>query len=436
MQKIMCVVIFICLFCKVYAQTVNDSERLISDLMANYNKIVRPAPDQTNAVQVNFSYSLYSIEEFDEVKGKLTMSVVLYLTWIDARLIWKPELYNNSYSVILPIDWVWKPELLLINSADLVKPLARDWMLLRYSSNGKAKYWPGGIFDITCSVNIMYYPFDTQQCFLMFVPHMYSSSEVLLTFIEMENSGPLYTENNEWVLIRNDSYSFNQFDVSFMQLRVVLARRPTFIVVNVLLPIVIISFLNIFVFFLPIDSGERMSYAVTMLLSMAVYMTIIGDNIPKTSRPVPLLCYFIGSHVLLSALICWANVFSIRIFHKSCEKQLPSWLKWFVRNRHPDASLSPSLTIISSRDSNESPNKTKEGGSKTDNLFRILTTENYSPKLTPTSSTDTDQASWKIVSSTVDKIFIVLSLIFFAVSCTTFLFLILSNDNVVKDYAN
>jgi hypothetical protein len=50
-----------------------------------------------------------------------------------------------------------------------------------------------------------------------------------------------------------------------------LKRQPMFFVLNLILPVCLMSILNIFVFLLPADSGERVGYAITVLLAIAVF---------------------------------------------------------------------------------------------------------------------------------------------------------------------
>ena len=75
------------------------------------------------------------------------------------------------------------------------------------------------------------------------------------------------------------------------QVKLVLARRPMFVVVILILPVLVMGLLNTLVFLLPAASGERVSYSITILLSQALLLTIVSDNIPKTSSPVSILCY-------------------------------------------------------------------------------------------------------------------------------------------------
>ena len=53
--------------------------------------------------------------------------------------------------------------------------------------------------------------------------------------------------------------------------------------VNMVLPVIILAVLGAFVFVLPVESGEKIGFALTILLSMSVVMTIVSDNIPPIS---------------------------------------------------------------------------------------------------------------------------------------------------------
>ena len=68
-----------------------------------------------------------------------------------------------------------------------------------------------------------------------------------------------------------------------------LRRKRTFYILNTIIPVVMLSLLNVLVFILPADCGERMALAVTVLLSFTVYLGIISDNMPKTSESLSLL---------------------------------------------------------------------------------------------------------------------------------------------------
>ena len=46
-----------------------------------------------------------------------------------------------------------------------------------------------------------------------------------------------------------------------------------------------------------------MSYSLTVLLSIAVFMTIVGDTLPRTSEPTPLISYLLLVSFVISSLV-------------------------------------------------------------------------------------------------------------------------------------
>ena len=69
----------------------------------------------------------------------------------------------------------------------------------------------------------------------------------------------------------------------------VLRRKSLFYTVNVIIPCVGISFLSVLVFYLPSDSGEKVSLSISILLSLTVFFLLLAEIIPPTSKSVPLL---------------------------------------------------------------------------------------------------------------------------------------------------
>ena len=55
------------------------------------------------------------------------------------------------------------------------------------------------------------------------------------------------------------------------------------------MPIVLNSILMNAVFALPIDSGEKMSYSLTVLLSYVVFLTWVTENLPPVSTDTSIL---------------------------------------------------------------------------------------------------------------------------------------------------
>lgn len=70
-------------------------------------------------------------------------------------------------------------------------------------------------------------------------------------------------------------------------------RKTLFYTVNLIIPCMGISFLTVLVFYLPSDSGEKVSLAISILLSLTVFFLLLAEIIPPTSLVVPLLGKFV-----------------------------------------------------------------------------------------------------------------------------------------------
>ena len=309
----------------VHSQTYGDVSSLYTDVLTGYNKYIRPVLNQSDLLQVNITYDIGGIQEIDEVEGTMTAFIQLQYGWIDERIAWNPALFNNTYSIALPLESVWKPELVLVNAAGTVLAVESSMTTVRYIFNGLALWFPTGVVTVSCAVNIEFYPYDTQTCPIMFIVNNYLSTEMTLLPVNIQAPLNYFSENGVWDLTKTEAVVSNN-GLNMLSVNLKLARKPLFVVMIVIAPTMLLSFLNIMVFLLPPDSGERMSFSITLLLALAVFLTIISDNIPKTSSPLSILCYFIGMQVLLSAIISVATIFNLRIYHKTEEEGVPSWV--------------------------------------------------------------------------------------------------------------
>ena len=77
---------------------------------------------------------------------------------------------------------------------------------------------------------------------------------------------------------KNVTKTFSQLDF-WMHMK----RRYQFYNTNVMLPIILSSFLVTLVFVVPVESGEKLSYILTVLLTIAVFLTMIGETLPAIS---------------------------------------------------------------------------------------------------------------------------------------------------------
>ena len=58
---------------------------------------------------------------------------------------------------------------------------------------------------------------------------------------------------------------------------------------NLVLPCVFITATTVLVFYLPPDSGEKVSLGVTVLLALTVFLLMVAEAMPPQSMSIPLM---------------------------------------------------------------------------------------------------------------------------------------------------
>jgi len=124
----------------------------------------------------------------------------------------------------------------------------------------------------------------------------YDGRFVMLTNSTDHINMDVFRSNGEWEVVGTTSVGIaQQYDsdpgVLFPTVRfsLYLRRKPRFYVINIVAPCILLSVLALFVFYLPPDSGEKVSLGITVLLSFSVFLLRISENIPKTSDCIPLM---------------------------------------------------------------------------------------------------------------------------------------------------
>ena len=79
-------------------------------------------------------------------------------------------------------------------------------------------------------------------------------------------------------------------------------RLPTYFVINLVIPTVLLLGISSLTFFIPGEIGEKLSYGVTVTLSLCVNLTIFTDFMPMTSKTFPRLFTYILSSIILSCM--------------------------------------------------------------------------------------------------------------------------------------
>ncbi|CAH0553706.1 unnamed protein product [Brassicogethes aeneus] len=295
-----------------------DAKRLYDDLLSNYNRLIRPVGNNSDRLTVKMGLRLSQLIDVNLKNQIMTTNVWVEQEWNDYKLKWNPDDYGGVEILHVPSEHIWLPDIVLYNNADGNYEVTIMTKAILHHT-GKVVWKPPAIYKSFCEIDVEYFPFDEQTCFMKFGSWTYDGYLVDLRHLsQVQDSNKIdmgidlqdYYISVEWDIMRVPAVRNEKFyscceepypDIIF---NITLRRKTLFYTVNLIIPCVGISFLSILVFYLPSDSGEKVSLSISILLSLTVFFLLLVEIIPPTSLTVPLL----GKYLLFTMLLCTLSV--------------------------------------------------------------------------------------------------------------------------------
>ncbi|XP_077375103.1 neuronal acetylcholine receptor subunit alpha-7-like isoform X4 [Festucalex cinctus] len=362
-----------------------NERRLFQELMKDYNNLERPVVNESQVLNVTVGINLVQIMGLDEVDQVLTTSVWLHLSWIDYNLQWDASKYNGIDLLRFPDNLLWKPDVVLYNSATERSETTFDARVV-VGSSGTCLHLP---LEVTASKHSV-----TYQC----CPEPY----VAVTYTIM------------------------------------LRRRSLFYMVNLIIPCILISILALLVFLLPPDSGEKISLGVTVMLSLIVLMLLSAQMIPPTSDSVPLIVQYFVITMAIVTLSMIVTVVVLQFHHHDPNgAKMPKWIRvvlfdwcaWFLRMKRPGENTHSSPNSMDLKARMESVGQAGEGEvlltkgpsstvSSEPELVSILDEVRYIAKrFRDQRQGEATRSDWKFAAAVIDRLCFVIFLLFI-ILCT------------------
>ena len=275
----------------VVGTTYQDVFAIESELLVNYSTNILPVKTQTDTIYVDLTVYLQSISELNEISGQVTTTMGFSMNWNDSQLTWNPMKYGDVLKITLRASQIWTPDLLLANARMTVENVGEN-SKLTVNHNGTVTWVFMDVFYTVCDIDVTYFPFDIQICHARFITWLYGS-QMQFRVSKPEVDLFFFTGHGVFHLLKTDVnasfYASNESYAHALTVTLYLQRLPLFYAINLLAPILLLVLLNSTVFLLPVESGERVGFSVTILLSITVYMTIVADTLPDTSEPACIL---------------------------------------------------------------------------------------------------------------------------------------------------
>ncbi|XP_011506024.1 PREDICTED: acetylcholine receptor subunit alpha-type acr-16-like [Ceratosolen solmsi marchali] len=309
-------------------------KKLLNDLLDSYNVLERPVQNESEPLQLSFGLTLMQIIDVDEKNQLLITNLWLKLEWNDVNMMWDPSKYGNVRDLRIPPHRLWKPDVLMYNSADEGFDGTYPTNVV-VKENGTCLYVPPGIFKSTCKIDITWFPFDDQRCEMKFGSWTYDGFQLDLQLQDVAGGDiSSFITNGEWDLLgvpgkRNEIY-YNccpepYIDITFV---VIIRRRTLYYFFNLIVPCVLIASMAVLGFTLPPDSGEKLSLGVTILLSLTVFLNMVAETMPATSDAVPLLGTYFNCIMFMVASSVVSTILILNYHHRNSDThEMAEWVK-------------------------------------------------------------------------------------------------------------
>ncbi|XP_069459366.1 acetylcholine receptor subunit epsilon isoform X1 [Ovis canadensis] len=297
----------------------NEELRLYHYLFDNYDPGRRPVQEPEDTVTISLKVTLTNLISLNEKEETLTTSVWIGIDWQDYRLNYSKGDFGGVETLRVPSELVWLPEIVLENNIDGQFGVAYEANVL-VSEGGYVSWLPPAIYRSTCAVEVTYFPFDWQNCSLVFRSQTYNAEEVEFVFAvddegetisKIDIDTEAYTENGEWaidfcpgVIRRHDGDSPGGPGETDVIYSLIIRRKPLFYVINIIVPCVLISGLVLLAYFLPAQAGgQKCTVSINVLLAQTVFLFLIAQKTPETSLSVPLLGRYLIFVMVVATLI-------------------------------------------------------------------------------------------------------------------------------------
>ncbi|XP_035684202.1 uncharacterized protein LOC118421148 [Branchiostoma floridae] len=290
-----------------------------------YNPELAPSRKQVN---VTFEGVAVDIIDADAKNEDMFSAIAFRLHWTDNRLSWTSKQNDNVRNISVSRKRVWTPKVYLHPNGDA---RFRDFSdaTVTVTSDGLVEWTIIDVVTTTCELDSALFPFDTMGCDVCLrvdtrlvrfgcAENVTEFKPLIESFMTCDSDGRAEEVNQWWA-----KWKVNVKD-GLACINMTFDRNPTADFCTTLSPVIILSVLMCIIFVLPVDKGDRLSFGMTILLSMVVSLVFISDVLP-TKGSMPVIGKLVIVYMCMMGVFVIYSLIVIRI--SSRKKDLPPVVK-------------------------------------------------------------------------------------------------------------
>ncbi|XP_075999330.1 5-hydroxytryptamine receptor 3A [Genypterus blacodes] len=256
-----------------------------NDMLAD----VRPVHDWRTPTNVTIDAVIIGILEVDEKEQTLTTHSFFSMTWMNEFLNWNSTNFCGIKEVPVRRAKLWTPDILTYQDTSDVGSM-RMSPFLTLKSTGMVYSSAIQRLTSTCELDLNMFPFDRQTCFITFS----SMSAPEKTLLGTTGNDTMLTSTSEYYMATHGEWALVNITITSqntkLEYKVTLERKPMLYFINLIVPLCCFLLLDLSSFF--ISGVEKLSFKVTILLSISVLLLILQDMLPSTEDTLPMMAMF------------------------------------------------------------------------------------------------------------------------------------------------
>ncbi|CAL2050351.1 unnamed protein product [Caenorhabditis brenneri] len=324
------------------------------------------------------------------------------MKWNDYQMQWDPREFDGIKTIRVPPDKVWLPDIVLFNNAD------GNYLVSFYSNvvvehTGDMLWVPPAVYKSSCLIDVEFFPFDEQVCSLTFGSWTFRKDELQLSYL----SGKRHVELNDYL----PSGVWDLMDAP---------GKALFYTVILIMPTVLMAFLSMMVFYLPAESSEKITLAISILLALVVFLLVVSKILPPTSSTIPLMAKYLLMTFIMNMITIMVSVIIINVYFRGPATHImPTWVKTVFLKITDRSKQTPTR-----KEGSCSEEKLSSDAKKAIEAIEYITTH-----LTHDNAFKRQREEWKFVSVVIDRLLLYL---FFGVTTGGTMGILLSAPNVFE----
>lgn len=207
--------------------------------------------------------------------------------------------------------------------------------------DGTIAWTPPANYKSSCTIDVTFFPFDLQNCSMKFGSWTYDGSQVDIILEDYDVDKRDFFDNGEWEIVTATGSKGNRTDgccwYPFVTYSFIIRRLPLFYTLFLIIPCIGLSFLTVLVFYLPSNEGEKISLCTSVLVSLTVFLLVIEEIIPSSSKVIPLIGEYLVFTMIFVTLSIVITVFAINIHHRSSSTHnaMAPWVRKIFLHKLP-----------------------------------------------------------------------------------------------------